>query len=56
MFIICDACIVGETYSHQLYSEERQEADADKGLVLVEIVHKGPAITGRPQNGGRTQK
>lgn len=56
MFIICDVCIVGETYSYQLYPEERQEADADKGLVLVETVHKGPAITGCPQNGGGTQK
>lgn len=34
-----DVCIVGETYSHQLYSEECQKADADKGLVLVEAVH-----------------
>lgn len=55
-FIICDVCIVGETYSYQLYSEERQETDADKGLVLVETVHKGPAITGRPPNGGGTQE
>lgn len=52
MFIICDVCIVGEIYSYQLYLEERQEIDVDKGLVLVEIVYKGLVIIGCLQNGG----
>lgn len=39
MLITMMYVFVGETYSHQLYSEECQKADADKGLVLVEAVH-----------------